>query len=337
MAEYINIKGQNIEVVSSDPANPTTGQIWYNSTSNTLKGFSVTTAGAWASGATMPYAVAEGGGVGPQTAGLQFAGNPGSKNTSLEYDGSTWTSGGNLNSGRGDIAGEGSQTSALAMGGSQAPSGYPVGGDLAESYNGTTWAVEATIPTPRYGAASAGQIETDALLIGGYNGSAMTDTSEYNGTAWTSVGNLTTASYYFPGFGTQTAAVITGGGAAPGYFNPTRTEIWNGSTWTGGTAYPISFFIRGSGAGLQTAGMVFGGQFTPGVNTYTAATNYYDGSTWSSQANLPVAKTGMQYCSGNASQSSALAIGGSISTGATGTVEEWTGAGAPTTVTITAS
>jgi hypothetical protein len=38
MAEYINIKGQNIEVVASDPANPTLGQIWYNSTSNTLKG-----------------------------------------------------------------------------------------------------------------------------------------------------------------------------------------------------------------------------------------------------------------------------------------------------------
>jgi hypothetical protein len=38
MAEYINIKGQSIEVVASDPANPTLGQIWYNSTSNTLKG-----------------------------------------------------------------------------------------------------------------------------------------------------------------------------------------------------------------------------------------------------------------------------------------------------------
>jgi hypothetical protein len=53
MAEYINIKGQNIEVVASDPANPTIGQIWYNSTSNTLKGGGVTTAGAWATGNNM--------------------------------------------------------------------------------------------------------------------------------------------------------------------------------------------------------------------------------------------------------------------------------------------
>jgi hypothetical protein len=52
MAEYINIKGQSIEVVASDPANPTLGQIWYNSTSNTLKGSSYI-AGSWASGGNM--------------------------------------------------------------------------------------------------------------------------------------------------------------------------------------------------------------------------------------------------------------------------------------------
>jgi hypothetical protein len=38
MADYINIYGQDILAVASDPANPTQGQIWYNTTSNTLKG-----------------------------------------------------------------------------------------------------------------------------------------------------------------------------------------------------------------------------------------------------------------------------------------------------------
>ena len=37
MAEYINIRGQSIEVVASDPANPTIGQIWYNTTTKLLK------------------------------------------------------------------------------------------------------------------------------------------------------------------------------------------------------------------------------------------------------------------------------------------------------------
>jgi hypothetical protein len=76
MAEYINIKGQSIEVVASDPANPTIGQIWYNSTSNTLKAFDLTTAGAWATGGNVGtarsiYCM----GAGTQTAGLAFGGN----------------------------------------------------------------------------------------------------------------------------------------------------------------------------------------------------------------------------------------------------------------------
>jgi hypothetical protein len=75
MAEYINIRGQSIEVVASDPANPTIGQIWYNSTSNTLKGGGVTTAGAWATGNNLNTARQELAGAGTQTAGLAFGGN----------------------------------------------------------------------------------------------------------------------------------------------------------------------------------------------------------------------------------------------------------------------
>ena len=37
MATYKGIQGYNIDVVSSDPANPKTGQVWYNTTSDTLK------------------------------------------------------------------------------------------------------------------------------------------------------------------------------------------------------------------------------------------------------------------------------------------------------------
>jgi len=49
MVAYTGIQGQNILIVSSDPANPTEGQIWYNSTSNLLKGYALV-AGSWASG-----------------------------------------------------------------------------------------------------------------------------------------------------------------------------------------------------------------------------------------------------------------------------------------------
>jgi hypothetical protein len=93
MAEYINIRGQSIEVVASDPANPTVGQIWYNSTSNTLKGGGVTTAGAWATGNNMNTARSFLAGAGTQTAGLGFGGytTTADSGATEEYDGTSWT------------------------------------------------------------------------------------------------------------------------------------------------------------------------------------------------------------------------------------------------------
>jgi hypothetical protein len=49
MATYKEIHGTNIEVVSSDPSNPVEGQLWYNSTSNNVKGF-IVSSGSWATG-----------------------------------------------------------------------------------------------------------------------------------------------------------------------------------------------------------------------------------------------------------------------------------------------
>jgi hypothetical protein len=52
MADYKNIKGFNIQYLDSDPPNPIEGQMWFNSTSQTLKGAEVggAPAGTWASG-----------------------------------------------------------------------------------------------------------------------------------------------------------------------------------------------------------------------------------------------------------------------------------------------
>ena len=50
MTTYKEIKGTQIEVVSSDPSNPVEGQVWYNSTDQVVKGQAATTTGAWATG-----------------------------------------------------------------------------------------------------------------------------------------------------------------------------------------------------------------------------------------------------------------------------------------------
>ena len=37
MATYTSIEGGSIQVLASDPSNPVTGQMWYNTTTDTLK------------------------------------------------------------------------------------------------------------------------------------------------------------------------------------------------------------------------------------------------------------------------------------------------------------
>ena len=46
MTTYKEIKGTQIEVLESDPSNPVEGQVWYNSTSNVLKGQAANTEGS---------------------------------------------------------------------------------------------------------------------------------------------------------------------------------------------------------------------------------------------------------------------------------------------------
>jgi hypothetical protein len=53
MTTFKEISGQLIRTLSSDPANPQEGQIWYNSTIGVLKGYRSLGAAAWASGGNL--------------------------------------------------------------------------------------------------------------------------------------------------------------------------------------------------------------------------------------------------------------------------------------------
>ena len=53
MSEYKNIIGTHIKTVTTDPPNPENGQMWYNSTTKVVKGFTSNPAGAWASGGAL--------------------------------------------------------------------------------------------------------------------------------------------------------------------------------------------------------------------------------------------------------------------------------------------
>ena len=114
------------------------------------------------------------GGAGTQTAGLAFGGNvpPGTTRTNVteEYDGTTWTSGGNLNLARFELAGTGDlQTAALAIGGNSAPAT-----DAVEQYDGSTWTSISPLGTARAHLTASGNTQA-ALAIGGEGAGGATE------------------------------------------------------------------------------------------------------------------------------------------------------------------
>ena len=145
MATYKEIKGTGIQNFSSDPANPINGQVWYNTTSSTLKVAEVSTTGAWATGGNLATARSGMAPAGTQTAALSAGGaTPSSTNVTEEYDGSSWTAGGNMTTARKEMAGAGTQTAGLAIGGESG------GTATTEEYDGSSWTNGGNMSNIRY-------------------------------------------------------------------------------------------------------------------------------------------------------------------------------------------
>ena len=139
MATYKEIHGTNIESLSSDPSNPLNGQMWYNSTTKELKGYTSNPAGSWASAPSINTARSNSGNchIGTTTSSLIMGGGPPGQGITELYDGSSWTEVNNLNTVRYALGGIGaSNTSALAIGGEDYPATYPYKANV-ESWNGT--------------------------------------------------------------------------------------------------------------------------------------------------------------------------------------------------------
>ena len=119
MTTFKEIRGTAIQVVSSDPSNPETGQIWYNSSSGTLKGYQLATVNSFSAGGNMNTQRNSLAGAGTQTAALAFGGEAPPRSTATElYNGTSWTSNPTgLNTARTLLAGCGTQTAALGFGG----------------------------------------------------------------------------------------------------------------------------------------------------------------------------------------------------------------------------
>ena len=114
------------------------GQVWYNSTSNVLKGFALNLAGGtWSSGNDLVDDRPAAGSWGTQTAAAYVCGSPREQKTEL-FDGTTWTEGNDTQTARNYNMAAGTPAAGLVFGGGVG--GSPWATSASEEYDGTSWA-----------------------------------------------------------------------------------------------------------------------------------------------------------------------------------------------------
>ena len=306
MSEYKGIQGFKVTQIATDPtaSTDTSGQTWYNTTTNLLKYVAAGT-GAWAAGGDLNEARYNVGAAGStNTAAMIFGGSePAVSGKAESYNGTSWTEGVDLTNARANLVGLGTQTAALAVGGSPpATAGY------TESWNGTSWTAKnalsrgAASPQASTYAMGSGST-TSALFYGGDEGGNIQQLCEsFDGTNWTEVGDLNGGKSYSVGAGTSNTAAITYGGY-PGPLN--ETEIWNGTSWTEvANLNTARQRISGACQGTVTASLAFGGDASP---DHLTATESWNGASWTTLANLA---TGVNDSGGAGVQSNAISAGG---------------------------
>ena len=298
MSTYKALVGKKIKSVSSDPSDSVEGQMWYNSTTQSLRGLAITE--AWASSGPLLEANYGAAGAGSQNDMIYFGGAPypALTNKTFEYNGTGWSEGGNYIGSIKYLAGCGTQTAGLGAGG-QIPS--PGAQTSSAEYDGSSWTSGNTLTNKRMntGSTMVG-IQTAALIVGGdqlpSTPRSLTACEEYDGTNWTSGGAYPIVIQNTAAAGTLTAGWAAGGlsDPAPGVSNISRdaTNHYDGSSWSAGGTLPTATFRAGA-SGTQTAGLIFSGQTGPypSPTSNKATTTFaYDGSTWTSKPAMAIGR-----------------------------------------------
>ena len=188
MASYEEIHGKRVETFSSDPTLDSSyeGQVWFNSTSGTLK--TVVFSQAWVSSTNMPTATGGAGSGGTVSSSFYATGStPSATSATFHYNGTGYSAGGNTNNQRNSIMGAGTGVPAALIFGGNPPS------TTTETYNGTSWTNGPAYSTDAY-AGSGNGTYTAALKCGGFlpAGNPTPSTEEWGGSSWTSGGALPT-------------------------------------------------------------------------------------------------------------------------------------------------
>jgi len=280
MSTYKEITGGKVQYLSSDPPAPYIGQVWYNSSSGSLKYNSGTLVQAWSTQPNMNTGRKEMGSSGvSSTSALAFGGttSPGPKVDNTESYNGSWTNQPALPSARNQVMGTGTATAALAAGGDPAQS-------TVSNYNGSSWTALTSLPTPKRRGAATGT-NTAALVFGGGPDPSPNQENKaysYNGSSWTSQPNMVGFQRGNAGAGTGTAALSFGGYDQPGPgARVGRTQTFNG-TWTEVASMNNARNYLG-GCGTQTNALAMAGETGPGSYKLTEG---WDGTSWTNLPNM---------------------------------------------------
>ena len=216
--------------------------------------------------------------------------------------GSTWSSGGAMNTGRYNAGSAGTQTAALGYGGyagspvfgtSSPPSGST---DRTEAYDGSSWTEVGDLNQFRMQGVSFGT-QTAAIWATGisdyapgppYGRTTYTLTESWNGSSWTEVNNIPAILYRTASFGTSTAGITAAGAKNHPATDSSESYSWDGTNWTDGPNVntPRSYQM---GLGTSTAGMIVGG-YIQSPASMIGNTEIWNGSAWTEVNDLNTAR-----------------------------------------------
>jgi hypothetical protein len=320
MTTYKEIRGTHIKTVTSDPPAPVNGQMWYNSTTRVMKGFTESPSGAWSSGGNLNTSRYTNGGAGTRDASLIFGGiiSTGNLAVTESYNGSTFSEVADLNDTRGAMGDGGTPSSAMCAAGES-----PGQTNASESWNGSSWSNMPTLNSARRYLAAGIESATAGVVFGGITPGSTPGTGEtelYNGSAWSEQTDLNNPRRSLAGVGTSTAALCIGGydGTTTVY-----TETWNGSSWT--EVNDLASTTGWGGAfGTQTLALISAG----------TTVQDWNGTNWTSGVSN---SNNLSNRSGNGTTAAGMLAGGEPpGTSGAASTEEWA-APATNTVTFTAS
>ena len=215
---------------------------------------------------------------GTETAGLIFGGDfaddPATATKTILYNGSSWTSGGALSTGRRNLGGLGVSTAALAFGG-QTPS-YT---DATEEYGGSSWTSGGALPAGRRNATGVGS-QTAGLVLAGQSppGAGANTSFTYNGTSYsngpTMIQSRSDAAASGPNSSNTSALVYGGSAGASPYAVILPTETYDGSAFSTAPSLSTGRDGQGSGGssteGVQVGGYVPSGSYLDSTEQFTA-------------------------------------------------------------------